>query len=205
MRMKKALRLGREQSLKRAIFISATLHGLFFILFSIATVKEFYPQPKYLEVSLASPSEIKYVQTPAFPFQRASFQSNGQLPANFFYRVRRASIEVTLTRPQEKAEGGELFSLLPELSNLASAPIYPRGERVDSRSVWRILWFASPENQFWRERIALVKEVKLRIHLGPDGWISWIDWPHPQGTPWLDRLIKEAVEKWQLDSLSQDD
>lgn len=182
----------RRLSLKEALAIAFGIHALVFVFFSIATVKEFYPESRYLKVSLVSPSAIKYVKRDSsLPIERASFQSNAHIPANFFCRIRRASLEISLTHPQETT--GQV-----KLAGLAGAP-------VDDKNQRKILHIATPEYQYWMRKIAVEKEIKLKVHLTPDGRVSWIDLNSSSGDPLLDALIKTAVSRWQFGPLYQND
>ncbi|MEA3368856.1 MAG: energy transducer TonB [Candidatus Ratteibacteria bacterium] len=251
----------KRLSLKEAIAIAFGIHALVFVFFSIAAVKEFYPESRYLRVSLVSPSAIKYTGRDfPLPIEKAGFQSNAHIPANFFCRVRRASLEISLTHPRGTtgqvnpvrelrslttyADGG--FKLpsassdddhrldpsltagigrfipvglksgafsngvklprkgwlrLPGLPESSSGLVLP----VDDKDLRKVLHIATPEYQYWMRKIAVEKEIKLKVHLTPDGRVSWIELNTSSGDPALDALIKTAVSRWQFGTSYQND
>lgn len=196
----------KRLSLKEAIAIAFGIHVLVFVFFSIAAVKEFYPESRYLKVSLVSPSAIKYAGRDCpLPIEKASFQPNAHIPENFFCRIRRASLEISLTHPQGTTEQVKLASLPESSSGLALQALEPAGAPIDDKNLRKILHIATPEYQYWMRKIAVEKKIKLKVHLTPDGRVSWIELNTSSGDPELDALIKTAVSRWQFGTPYQND
>ena len=174
----------RRLSLKKALAVAFGIHALVFVSFSIVTVKEFYPQSRYLKVSLVSPPlTVKYARRGSFlPIEKASFQSNAQIPANFFYRVRKEILEISVRPSGHPADN-------------RTANFFPK-EDVCSKKCG--LHIVTPECHYWMRKIAVEKEIKLKVHLSPDGRVSWINLNTSSGNPLLDSLIKTAVSRWQF-------
>ena len=177
----------KRPNLKNSLVISSLIHILTFTLFSIATFKEFYPQPKYLEVSLASPGARLIYPHPLPPMRKAGFTSSGENLPPFFYIKRRASLEITLSPSRDRKEGIEL------------ADFPDHNPPLEEPNGVRILRISSPEYLFWNKRLAIEDQVKLRIRLSPDGRVRLVTMDSSSGSPQLDSLIKEIVSHWQFE------
>ncbi|GEM_PF-2352267 len=189
----------RKPSLKGALIGSFIAHSAVLILFSIATVKEFYPQPRYLEVSLGAPRGMRYVHSTSFrPIERAAYHPKARIPANFFYRVRKASLEIALTHPQGNP------GVLKPARQIDSPPSLFLGSSREAedwtgnQDILKILRVVSPESQYLMQKIAIEREVKLRVHLSPDGRVSWVEMNTSSGNALLDGWIKKEIARWQF-------
>jgi len=201
-------------SLIHALLVACSIHALGITVVSIATVKGIQPENKYLEVSLISPSDIKYARsTSPFPIEKSNYNPESSLPPNFFYRRRSASLEVALTYPRGKTEGKGILTqpqvypgVILQSEQAREYIAKPRGIESHEREIMvRELHIASPERQYWIQKIAVEKEVKLKVHLDSDGRVRWVDLNTSSGNSFLDALIKDMVGRWQFGSLYQDD
>lgn len=186
-------------SLIKALLVSCSIHSLGVTLVSIATVQEFVPQTHYLEVAVVSPADVKNINInpDSFsPAEKANYNLPSRVPPNFFFRKRSASLEISLTQPR----GGDSFSFQPEKTR--GYNVSPKFIKDEQELMVKGMHVVFPGYEYWRQKVVYEREVKLRIHLSPDGRVLGVDLNRSSGDVFLDELTKDMVSGWFEAALS---
>ena len=189
--------LYRRVSLDKAFVLAAVIHGFFVLMFSVAVARDDYRSPRYLEVSLGPPPLLRHARTlPPGRAQLVDFTPDSLRADNFAYYRRERSLEIAVDKVETASVPGDAW-----LGNQASEGVvfFPAGSREEDYAD-RVLFsrIISPEARYWKQRVAIERELRLRVRLLPDGRVGLVRLVSGSGNSTLDDMVRETVLHWQF-------